>query len=173
MLLTSTDRARDLKHRPVLILSSVGGGAKPADLAATYASVTKDQLLEAAGISLDAVDVFEPYDDFTDYPMRLLEDVGFCSRGEAKDFIREGNVALDGRIPMNCHGGLLSEGYVHGFNNVASAVEQLRWEAEDLCPQWREGVHTYDRSQCRQVRNAQTGMTYAVGGSSALILQRG
>jgi acetyl-CoA acetyltransferase len=173
MLLTSTERARDLKRRPVLVLSAVGGSGKISDLAATYATATKDQLLQAAGISLDAVDLFEPYDDFTDQPMRLLEDVGFCGRGEAKDFIREGHVALDGAIPMNCHGGLLSEGYVHGFNNVASALEQLRWEAEDLCPQWREGVHTFDRGRCRQVRDAHIAMTYAVLGSSALILQRG
>ena len=171
MLVTGTARAGGLKHRPVSILSAVGGGVRPADPAVTYASVTKDQLLSAANIGLDAVDVFEPYDDFTDYPMRLLEDVGFCGRGEAKEFIRDGNVSLDGRVAMNCHGGLLSEGYVHGLNNVASAVEQLRGEAEDLCPGWREGDHTFDRGLCRQVRDARIALTYAVGGASALVLQ--
>jgi acetyl-CoA acetyltransferase len=172
MLLTTTERARDLRKPPVRILGGVGGSSRLHDLAATYASVSRDQLLASAGVSLDEIDLFEPYDDFTDQPMRLLEDVGFCGRGEAKDFIGEGNTLLDGRLPTSTNGGLLSEAYVHGFNTVASAVEQVRGEAEDLCPDWRKGVHTYDRMQCRQVRDARTAMTYAVLGNSALVFRR-
>ncbi len=55
-----------------------------------------------------------------------LEEFGFCARGEAKDFIRDGQVGLDGRLPVNTHGGQLGEAYLHGMNGIAEGVRQVR-----------------------------------------------
>ena len=55
-----------------------------------------------------------------------LESFGFCARGEAKDFIADGNLRIDGRLPNNTHGGLLSEAYIHGVNNIAEGVRLIR-----------------------------------------------
>jgi acetyl-CoA acetyltransferase len=58
-----------------------------------------------------------------------LEALGFCGLGEAKDFIADGNLALDGALPTNTNGGLIGEGYIHGLNLVSEAVRQLRGTA--------------------------------------------
>ena len=55
-----------------------------------------------------------------------LEELGFCGRGEAKDFIADGAIELGGRLPLNTHGGQLGEAYIHGMNGIAEAVRQLR-----------------------------------------------
>ena len=58
-----------------------------------------------------------------------LESFGFCGRGEAKDFIKDGNLTLGGRLPNNTHGGLLSEAYIHGVNNIAEGVRLIRGQS--------------------------------------------
>jgi acetyl-CoA acetyltransferase len=58
-----------------------------------------------------------------------LEGLGFCGRGEAGDFVKDGHTRLTGSLPVNTHGGLLSEGYVHGMNTVSEAVWQLQASA--------------------------------------------
>jgi len=55
-----------------------------------------------------------------------LEEFGFCPRGEAKEFLRDGNVELGGRLPINTHGGQLGEAYIHGMNGIAEGVRQVR-----------------------------------------------
>jgi acetyl-CoA acetyltransferase len=55
-----------------------------------------------------------------------LEEFGFCARGEAKDFIRDGGLELGGRLPTNTHGGQLGEAYIHGMNGIAEGVRQVR-----------------------------------------------
>jgi acetyl-CoA acetyltransferase len=55
-----------------------------------------------------------------------IESFGFCGRGEAKDFIRNGTLARDGRLPTNTHGGQLSEAYIHGMNGVNEGVRLIR-----------------------------------------------
>lgn len=173
VIVTSAERARALRKRPILISAGVGGGGiPPAEIMDSALLRTRARLLAAAGIDLDDIDVLEAYDAFTDLPMRLIEDMGWCERGEAKDFIKDGRISLDGQLPVNTQGGLINEGYCHGFNHVLEAVQQLRGEAEDLCPNWANGEHTYDRSQCRQVRDAEVALNVSVMGSSALVLKR-
>jgi acetyl-CoA acetyltransferase len=58
-----------------------------------------------------------------------LEEFGFCARGEAKEFLRDGNVELGGRLPINTHGGQLGEAYIHGMNGIAEGVRQVRGTA--------------------------------------------
>jgi acetyl-CoA acetyltransferase len=173
MIVTTAERARDMKKRPVYISAAIGGSSPLPDSVDTGLKVIGKPLLEAAGIELKDIDIFMPYDNFTDCPMRMVEDMGYCERGEAKDFIKDGRISLDGEIPMETQGGLMSEGYAHGLNNALEAVQQLRGEAEDLCPNWANGEHTYDRSVCRQVRDPQIAMRTGVEGSCAIIFQRG
>lgn len=173
VLVTSAERARDLRARPALISAAMGGGRSTNEIMDTGLQRIGPRLLGAAGVELGDIDLFEAYDNFVDMPMRMLEDMGWCKRGEAKDLLADGSVTLDGSIPVNTHGGLINEGYCHGFNNILEAVQQLRGEAEDLCPDWQHGHHTYDREVCRQVRDAEIALNASVSGSSALILRRG
>ena len=55
-----------------------------------------------------------------------MEELGFCDRGEAKDFIADGTIEIGGRLPINTHGGQLGEAHIHGMNGIAEAVRQLR-----------------------------------------------
>ena len=61
--------------------------------------------------------------------MPQLEEFGFCARGEAKDFIRDGALEIGGRLPINTNGGQLGEAYIHGMNGIAEAVRQVRGSA--------------------------------------------
>ncbi len=66
------------------------------------------------------------YDHFTPYVLMQLEELGFCGRGEAKDFIAGGAIELGGKLPINTHGGQLGEAYIHGMNGIAEGVRQIR-----------------------------------------------
>jgi acetyl-CoA acetyltransferase len=66
------------------------------------------------------------YDHFTPLVLPQLEELGFCGRGEARDFIADGNLELDGALPTNTHGGQLGEAYLHGMNGIAEAVRLVR-----------------------------------------------
>jgi acetyl-CoA acetyltransferase len=80
----------------------------------------------------DDVDVALLYDGFTFNCLSWIEGLGFCSIGEAKDFLGGGkNIALDGVLPLNPHGGQLSHGRTHGMGLLHEAVTQLRGEAGD------------------------------------------
>jgi acetyl-CoA acetyltransferase len=63
--------------------------------------------------------------------MMALEGLGLCGRGESGGFAREGGTRLDGRLPVNTHGGLLCEGYLHGMNTVAEAALQVQGRGGD------------------------------------------
>jgi acetyl-CoA acetyltransferase len=173
VIVASAERAQSLRKRPVLISAGSGGYSSHSDIVDTHLVHIGPRLLEAAGIRLGDVDIFECYDNFTDVAMRLVEDMGWCPRGEAKNLVEEGRLAVDGDIAVNTHGGLMNEGYCHGLNNVLEAVQQLRGEAEDLCPGWMDGRHTYDRLVCRQVRDPQVALNVSDMGASALVLRSG
>ena len=137
VVVTSADRARDLKQPPAYISgASQGMGPRhymmngllyrddPFDLPSLYAA---RDVYAAAGMGPEDVDVALFYDVFSPMVLWQLEAYGFCKRGEAGAFVEEGKIDWpNGDIPVNTHGGSLSEAYVHGFNHVLEGVRQIR-----------------------------------------------
>jgi acetyl-CoA acetyltransferase len=151
-------------------MSGVGGYGQTAGLWGTNGVNTAPLLYEGAGITPKDVSLAEIYDPFTFMCMAHLEDYGLVKKGDVGPWVREGHNKLDGDLPVNTHGGLLSEGHIHGLNHVVEAVQQLRPEGvvDDLCT----GPHTYDRTTCRQVRNPEIALVCGEGGGSAMLLRR-
>jgi acetyl-CoA acetyltransferase len=84
------------------------------------------QLYEDTDLGPQDIDAAILYDHFTPLVLPQLEEFGFCGRGEAKDFVKDGNIELGGRLPVNTNGGQLGEAYIHGMNGIAEAVRLLR-----------------------------------------------
>jgi acetyl-CoA acetyltransferase len=140
VLVTSAERARDLRHKPVYIMGAAYGGGpnqgddlfdaiRWPDHTQNFTKYIADELWSSAEVSPDDVDVAEIYDCFTYTVIMGLEGLGFCPPGEGGRFVEDGGIAFESKLPVNTHGGLLSEAYIHGFNHVFEAVEQLRGTA--------------------------------------------
>lgn len=136
----------------------------------THAERAAPQLYRQAGVTVADIDLAELYDPFTGMCLLHIEGFGLAPPGEGAAWVREGNSSLDGSLPVNTHGGLLSEGYLQGLNHVVEAVQQLRSTgvADDFC----RGPHTFDRTSCRQVRGAKMALVCGEAGHSALLLHR-
>jgi acetyl-CoA acetyltransferase len=171
VIVTSTERARTLRHAPVLITAFMGGTYPPQpDPAWEIEGLRAAPLLyERAGLTPQDVDFAELYDPFTGMTLLHAEAFGLAPRGGATELFRSGGAGLDGAMPINTHGGLLSETYMQGLNHVVEAVQQLRpgGVADDLCT----GAHDYDRAHCRQVRDPHVGLVCGECGASSLILR--
>ncbi|MDA0823511.1 MAG: lipid-transfer protein [Proteobacteria bacterium] len=135
VIVTTADRARDLRQPPVYIASGgLGGGGwnhrfmvRDMESSESEATVIAKRLFSDAGISHADIDVLFVYDHFTPLVLMALEEYGFCKRGEGKDFVGNGRLRWpDGDLPLNTSGGNLSEGYIHGMQNTIEAVRQLR-----------------------------------------------
>ncbi len=156
IIVTSRERAYDLRQPPVFIM----GG-----LARSNLQTPGNRLFAMAGVSPKDVDLVSAYDAFTWTALLLLEYYGFCGKHEAPDFVKGGRLQIDRDLPANLSGGHLSEGYTHGVAMVIENVRQLRHRADDACPGWAEGKHSYDRKRgCRQVRNARIAVSMGEGG---------
>jgi acetyl-CoA acetyltransferase len=141
-VMTSADRAKDLRQPPVYIMGSAHGAmGRWGSAIFTYFQMPDEyfassghrpvakRMYEMAGIGPDDVDVACLYDHFSPLVIMQIEDYGFCPIGEGGPFVAEGHTKLDGRIPVNPHGGHLSEAYIIGMTHVREAVEQLRGTA--------------------------------------------
>ena len=136
-VITSAERARDLRRPPVLV-AGTGFGTKPVTEAGYFtqnpqylemASVESGRrAFAAAGLSPADVDIAEIYDCFTMSVILQLEDLGFAAKGEGAAFCAAGSIGPGGRLPTNTHGGLLSQSYTVGAGHVVEAVRQLRGE---------------------------------------------
>ena len=96
------------------------------DLTSSGGKYAAPRLFAMAGLSPADIDVAEIYDCFSPTVLMQLEDYGFCAKGEGGAFVASGATALHGSLPVNTHGGFLSEGYIHGMNTLCEAVQQLR-----------------------------------------------
>jgi len=139
MVITSVERARDLKQKPVVIKGAAQGLSDGQQIMTSYfreditglpeMGLVAKQLWQQSGLSAEDIQTAVIYDHFTPFVLPQLEEFGFVKRGEAKDFIRAGEHARGGRLPINTHGGQLGEAYIHGMNGVAEGVRQVRGSA--------------------------------------------
>lgn len=136
-VMTTTERARDLRQPPVLALG-VGEGlsesgtywSQQSAFTSTPQVFSAPPAFEMAGIRPSEVDVLTLYDPFTIVALMQIEDMGFCAKGEAGAFVEGSALFHDGGgLPYNTHGGLLSHAYVLGIAHVVELVRQLRGEA--------------------------------------------
>jgi acetyl-CoA acetyltransferase len=163
IVVTSVERARDLRHPVVVIEGAAQSSARDGDMSFNYygddltrfveAEHTAQQLWRSTGLATADMDVALIYENSSPIVFYQLEAYGFCGPGESRDFIAEGHIDLQGTIPVNPHGGLLGEAYIHGMNNILEAVRQLRGTSSN------------------QVQGAQNVLVAA--GRSAAILARG
>jgi len=154
LILVSGERAKNFKQKPVYVIGSGESVETPMvsqmeDLTSSRAfKVAGPTAMKSAGISHDDVDHMMIYDAFAHLPIYGLEDLGFCERGEAAQFIWEGNTRPGGKLPLNTNGGGLS--YMHsgmyGMYALQESVRQLRGTAP------------------AQVRGAEISLCLGVGG---------
>jgi acetyl-CoA acetyltransferase len=185
IIVTSAERARDLRQRPIYIMGVVGRVTKSrgdtfyndAPITSVAGKYAAPRVFGMAGVTPEDIHVTGSYDAFTFTTMLQLEDYGFCKKGEGGAYVSSGIIELGGKRPNNTNGGHLCEGYTHGMNMVIENTRQLRGQADDYCPQQQEGIHTYDYSEgkCRQVRDAEISMNLGWANpvtGSALIMRR-
>jgi acetyl-CoA acetyltransferase len=135
IVVTSPERAADLAQPAVTIAAAAQGSAADQFVMTSYyrddigvpeMGVVGRELWRQSGLTTDDIDTAVLYDHFTPYVLMQLEELGFCGRGEAPDFIADGAIEIGGRLPLNTHGGQLGEAYIHGMNGIAEGVRQLR-----------------------------------------------
>jgi acetyl-CoA acetyltransferase len=140
-VLTTAERARDLPQRPVLIHAATTGLVdrneedQLADLQHHGQQIVARTLQEKSDIKLTEADVYFPYDGFTIMTLAWFENIGWCGPGQAGPFIEdhwdatENRILINGKVPVNTHGGALSEGATQGSGHLREAVIQLRGQA--------------------------------------------
>jgi acetyl-CoA acetyltransferase len=140
-VVTTAERARDLPHSPVLIHAATTGLIDRSQedqipgLNRHGQHVVVESLRAKSDIWIPDIDVYFPYDGFTIITLSWIENTGWCGPGEATDFLEQhwdadtNRIMINGRIPLNPHGGALSEGGTQGSGHVREAIVQLRGDA--------------------------------------------
>jgi acetyl-CoA acetyltransferase len=136
IVVTSTERARDLPQPPAVITAAVQGAAAEGEMMTSYyrdditglpeMGVVAEKLWRDSGLAPTDIQTAFLYDHFTPFVFAQLEELGFCGRGEAKDFATIERLSLGGELPINTNGGLLGEAYIHGMNGITEGVRQVR-----------------------------------------------
>lgn len=154
VVVTSAERARDLRKPPVYILgageSCVHTGMGRQDLTSIAAKKSGEEAFKMAGLTAKDIDVVELYDSFTITALCTLEDLGFCDKGEGGAFVEGGRIALGGELPVNTDGGGLSSNHpgMRGIFIIIEGTKQVRGE----CGQ-------------RQVPDARIALCHGTGGA--------
>jgi acetyl-CoA acetyltransferase len=165
VIVTSRERARDLRQPPVSIkgfgsFNNLRGWFADDNMVTTAAKNSGAAAYRMAGLGPDDVDTAQVYDCFTYMVLTQLEDYGFCKKGEGGPFVTSGALRMGGRLPTNTSGGQLSEAHCEGMLQVVEGARQMR--------------HTYPAE--RQVPNAEIALVSGHGGNqvchSTLILGR-
>jgi acetyl-CoA acetyltransferase len=144
LVVTSLERARDLAQPPAVIEAAAQGSGDHQDMMTSYyrddlthlpeMAVVARQLWQSSGLGPSDMQAAVLYDHFTPFVLYQLEELGFCEWGEAKEFVRDGNLEMGGRLPTNTHGGQLGEAYLHGMNGIAEAVRLVRGTSVNQVP---------------------------------------
>ncbi|HEX7094394.1 MAG TPA: hypothetical protein VF183_00825 [Acidimicrobiales bacterium] len=144
MVVTTADRAPDLPKPAARIAAVADAHLIDGSVMFNYyhpdltrfpeAELLGRRLYEVAGVGPDDIQAAMLYENFSPIVFMQLEALGFCGPGEARDFIAEGNIEIGGRLPVNTHGGLLGEAYIHGLNNIIEGVRQIRGESVNQVP---------------------------------------
>jgi acetyl-CoA acetyltransferase len=159
-VVTSAEVARTLRDDPVYVLSATQtlspyrepmGIYVTGELLELFPPATADRLFEEAGVGRGDIDVAEFYDATSYMPLRSLESYGFVPDGQAWRYVTETGTGPGSPLPVNTHGGHLSEAYLHGMNGVLEAVRQLRGTAVN------------------QVANAEVALVGAPAGSATIL----
>jgi len=155
VVVTTAERARDLRRRPVMIKgfgshNNISGWFAGNNMTHTGAIEAGRQAYAMAGLGPSDIDFAQIYDCFTYMVLVQLEDYGFCAKGEGGAFVDSGALALDGALPTNTSGGQLSESHAEGMLQVVEGVRQL------------QGRYGPDR----QVPGAEIGLVSGHGGNT-------
>ncbi len=165
VVVTSAERARDLKAKPVLIkgfatFNNTKGWFLDDNMVTTAAAECSERAYKFAGVGPADIDCAQIYDCFTYMVLTQLEDYGFCKKGEGGAFVRSGALGLEGVLPTNTSGGQLSEAHVEGMLQIVEGARQL------------QGIYGPER----QVKDAEIALVSGHGGNtichSTLILGR-
>lgn len=135
VIVSSAERAADMPKPRVLVQGIAEGHPDSPSAITQRPDMTRLGLAKAAprafamaGVAPADIQVAEIYDCFTYIVLCQIEDLGFCGKGEGGAFVENGALALGGRLPVNTHGGLLSQAHIAGMNHVVELVRQLRGE---------------------------------------------
>lgn len=164
IIVTSAERAKNCKSRPVYIMGiearrCVSHAHYWSDLSEVASDYVAPELYKKAGVMPEDLHLASIYDCYSWVVLRQLEAFGIAPRGEVGNFVAEGNLRMGGKLPSNTAGGMLSEGYTHGMNNVLEIVRQIR--------------HEYKGTD-RQVENCEIGLCTGWAGpdiAGAMILR--
>ncbi|WP_243788059.1 lipid-transfer protein [Saccharopolyspora gloriosae] len=139
IVVVSAERAKDLPNPPAVVRAAAQGSGPDQFTMTSYyrdelgalpeMGLVARQLWRQAGAGPQDMRMAVLYDHFTPFVLVQLEELGFCERGQARNFITDAGIGLDGALPINTHGGQLGEAYIHGMNGIAEAVRQLRGTA--------------------------------------------
>ena len=135
-VVSAAERAKDMRQPPTYVMGVAEGHPDSPSSITQRSDMTRLGMAKAAPkafamaqVRHDDIDVAEIYDCFTWIVLCQLEDMGFCKKGDGGAFVEGGRLRLDGDLPTNTHGGLLSQAHMLGLNHVVELVRQLRGEA--------------------------------------------